>query len=342
MGSKTNKELFLQHLKDAFGNKVELVSEYHGKEKKVQIIYHCEKHGDTVAWINAKNIFGLNFCPCKKCQTEKRSRQRHSFKDKQYFYNRLKAYCEKRGGEVIEKEWTKAKDIYHFKCSNPEHPIFESTADSIVGKKQWCPYCSGRKGDFEERINQIVTERGGEVVVGYKNSKTHMAIRCKKHNYIWEITPINLIKGRWCPVCSMGSTEKPVWEWLIFHGFNVISQYKFKDLIGDDGNPLRFDFGIIDKNNNLIFLLEVDDESHRSSSKCYAVLQKNDAIKNDYCKLHNIPLYRMPIGRWKITEKGIDWYRNYINEKLSYILDIHKKQIPNIQIVNHKNSEEAV
>ena len=66
MGTKINKELFISHLKDKYGDKVELISEYHGKERPVEILYHCEKHGDTTKWLNAKNIFGLNFNPCKE------------------------------------------------------------------------------------------------------------------------------------------------------------------------------------------------------------------------------------------------------------------------------------
>ena len=78
MGTKINKELFISHLKDKYGDKVELISEYHGKERPVEILYHCEKHGDTTKWLNAKNIFGLNFNPCKECFKESHSKKKQS------------------------------------------------------------------------------------------------------------------------------------------------------------------------------------------------------------------------------------------------------------------------
>lgn len=318
--AKINKELFLKNLKDKFGNKVELLSEYQGKEKKVEIVYHCDKHGDTVSWLNAKNIFGLNFNPCKECFKEKHSKKRHPNKDKDYFYNKLKECCLKHEGFVIETEWTKAKDTYHFKCKNPEHPIFTNTADGIMNKHQWCPYCSGRKGDFEERIKEIIHNHNGELISSYKNSQKYVSVRCLEHNYKWKISPLNLIKGRWCPICSMSTNEKPVWNWLVSHGFKTIPQYKFSDLIGEDGNPYRFDFGIIDENDELVFLLEIDDETHRGNTDKYAKVKSRDVIKNNYCQEHGICLYRVPIDRWKIQSKGITWYNDYINENLSFLI----------------------
>ena len=64
-------------------------------------------------------------------------------------------YCKQHGGYVLEKEWTRAKDTYHFKCGNPDHPIFETTADALYSGEHWCPYCSGRAGDFETELAEI-------------------------------------------------------------------------------------------------------------------------------------------------------------------------------------------
>lgn len=321
MGTKINEELFLKQLSEKFGNKVELLSNYNGKERPVEILYHCEKHGDTRKWLNAKNIFGLNFNPCKECFRESHSKSKYKLKDKDkdYFYNKLKKYCEEHNGTLLDTKWTKAKDTYHFKCNNPDHPIFENTADGIMNKKQWCPYCSGRKGNFNQKVEEIIQQKGGKIITPYKSSQEYMKVKCLKHNYIWEITPCNIMKGRWCPICNMSINEKTPLDWLNNNSFNAIPQYKFDDLIGKDGNPYRFDFGILDNNDNLLCMIEIDDETHRGNSEKYAEGRKRDMIKNNYCKEHNIPLYRVPIDRSRISRKGYDWYYNYIDEQLGFL-----------------------
>lgn len=337
MAPKANKELFLENLKNKHGDKVELLSEFYGKEKKVDIVYHCEKHGDTITSLNAKNIFGNNFNPCKECLKDKHSQYKHSRKDKKYFYEKLKDCCLTHNGNVIETKWTKAKDTYHFKCENPNHPVFTNTADGIMSKKQWCPYCSGRKGDFEQKISEIIHKQNGELLSSYKNSCTHITVKCLEHDYEWDITPLNLIKGRWCPICRMPTNEKPVWNWLKSHNFNAIAQYKFSDLIGEDGNPYRFDFGIVDDNKNLLFLLEIDDETHRGISEQHLKQQQRDKIKNEYCNKHKIPLYRMPIDRWKIHSKGVEWYYDYMNNELGFLIEKYSKiKIEESKIRLHK------
>ena len=319
MGTKINKELFISHLKDKYGDKVELISEYHGKERPVEILYHCEKHGDTTKWLNAKNIFGLNFNPCKECFKESHSKKNRPIQNKEFYYEKLKLCCEEHNGILIETEWTTAKDTYHFKCDNPDHPVFENTADGIMNKHQWCPYCSGRKGDFDKRIDAIVKEKGGEVISPYKSSQEYMKIRCIKHNYIWDITPCNILKGRWCPICKMSINEKVPLDWFNNNSFNVIPQYKFDGFVGKDGNPYKYDFGLLDNNNDILCMVEIDDETHRGNSEKYAEGRKRDIIKNNYCKEHNIPLYRVPIDRSKISRKGYDWYYNYIDEQLGFL-----------------------
>ena len=108
MAGKIDRELFITNLKKKHGDKVDLIGEYCGKERKVTIIYHCEKHGDTITTLNAKNIFDRNFNPCKECFKESHSGSRHSVKDKQHYYQKLTECCKSHCGYVIETEWTKA------------------------------------------------------------------------------------------------------------------------------------------------------------------------------------------------------------------------------------------
>lgn len=315
------------------------MSKYNGSEKPIDIVYHCESHGDTYTTINAKNICKSYFLPCKKCQSirKTKSSRSHNKSDKIFYYNRLVDYCKKHGGYVLEKEWTKAKDIYHFKCENPEHPIFKTTADALYSGNHWCPYCSGRSGNFQDKLAKICQSHGGELLSKYINSSTRVTIKCNKHNYIWDMLPGNIKRGRWCPICNMGFNEKVVWDYFNNMQCHIQVQYSFDDLVGENNEKLKYDFAIFDKNNKLIYLVEVDDEEHKDkhlgSSPRQVQRQKaieRDNKKDDYCKNHNIQLYRMKVPfrgfkKWNYA----DYYR-YINTELKHIVNLSRGEKSNV------------
>lgn len=321
---RIDKQKYLDKVKELYGDKVKIVSEYLGKEYPITICYHCDKHGDTIKTLNAKNVFNKSFCPCKECQHDHKSKsvsKSHNMTKKD-FYDRLIAYCKERNGYVIEKEWKTAKTIYHFKCDNPEHPVFTSTADSLYSNKTWCPWCSGRSGNFEEEINNIITSKGGIKIGEYVNAAIPIKVKCMKHDFEWDITPCNLRKGRWCPICNMSLSEKAVWDWYKERNINIIPQYTFEDLSGECNNKYRFDFAIMSCNNDLQYLLEIDDESHRGQSKKNIYVRNHDKLKNDYCETHGIRIIRIPISYSKLRVMPEEWYREHISNKLSEILGV--------------------
>lgn len=309
------------------------MSKYNGSEKPIDIVYHCELHGDTYTTLNAKNICKPYFLPCKKCQSIRKSKSAKNTNksDKTFYYNRLVDYCKSRGGHVLEKEWTRAKDTYHFKCGNPDHPVFETTADALYSGEHWCPYCSGRSGNFQEELSELCKLKNGELLSDYKDSATYLTVKCNKHNYIWDMLPGNIKKGRWCPICSMGFNEKVVLDYFKNMQCNIQIQYTFDDLVSENNDKLKFDFAILDDNDNLIYLIEVDDEEHkdrhfgnspRQIQRQQAIAR--DKIKDNYCKTHNIPLYRMEVpfrgnNKWSYE----DYYR-YINTELKDIVNLSR------------------
>lgn len=322
---KMSHDDFVKKVKDYHGNKVEILSDYKGTDNKIKIIYHCELHGDTYTELNAKNICKDYFNPCKKCQSVNKSESaQNQKKDKIFYYNRLKEYCESKDGKLLSKEWTKAKDYYEFKCSNPNHPPFKTTADALYSGGHWCPYCSGRKGNFEEELKNIIESKNGEMLSGYINSKTPIKVKCKKHNYVWKITSCNLKKGRWCPICSMCYNEKVLYDIFKNNNINIIPQYTFEDLQGETNELLKFDFGILDDYGNLKYLIEVDDEEHNDNHKSERriIAKQRDFKKDKYCKDNEIKLYRMkvPFRNNKRDEYGLDNYQKYIKNYFKELL----------------------
>lgn len=237
-------------------------------------------------------------------------------------------YCKERGGYVITQKWTRAKDTYEFKCGNPDHPTFKTSADALYSGRHWCPYCSGRSGNFEDEIKNIIESKDGTLLSHYTGMQNHVKIKCNKHNYEWEMMPLNIKKGRWCPICSMGFNERVVWDYFNNMMVNSEIQYSFDDLSGENGELLKFDFAVMDSNGKLVYLVEVDDEEHRDFhyGDSPRQIQRRQAIKRDkqkdkFCKDNNIPLYRMEVPFRNNKKWDYEDYYRYINTELKFIIN---------------------
>jgi hypothetical protein len=322
-------EEFKQKVYDEYGDKVEILSDYNGGTSPIKFVYHCEKHGDTHKTINAKNILSKSFSPCKECTRELKSFKGKNivFDNKEYYYNRLKECVESKGGQLITKEWTTAKSLYEIHCGNPEHPNFLTNADKVLNTNNWCPYCCGRKGDFENEIKQIIENKNGELLSEYKTSQEYVSVRCKEHNYIWDIKPLNLKKGRWCPICNLPYSEKVVYDYLINNKYNIRVQYGFDDLVGENKELLRYDFAVLDENNKLLCMIEVDDPEHRYNPKQpeKAKARIRDKIKDEYCKDNEIKLFRLQYENRSKNFKNYNWYYDYIDNNLRNFLIKHTR-----------------
>jgi len=313
-------KVFKERIFNKLNNKVEILSEYNGGTEPIDLVYHCEKHGDKYKTINAKNILSKSFQPCDECNSERKSKAGtgKNLKDKQSYYDKLKKKIEAHGGKLITKQWTKAKDDYEIICEKGH--AFTTTADCINSKNQWCPYCSGREGDFEKEINDIAKSKNGVILEHYVNATTHVKAKCNIHNYEWDIMPMNIKKGRWCPVCNLPYSEKVVYDYLTDNNYNIKIQYTFDDLKSENDEFLKFDFVIMDKLENILFLLEVDDNEHRYNTKQPRRIKarERDGMKNDYCIKNNIKLFRMKYDIYE--DKRIyeyNWYYEYIKNEIN-------------------------
>lgn len=97
----------------------------------------------------------------KKCQSENKSssaKKTHK-KDKKFYYDRLVKYCSDRGGKVLETKWTKAKDAYHFKCGNPDHPVFLRQQTLFIAAIIGVLIAQVVQEIFKKRLNKFVKKR---------------------------------------------------------------------------------------------------------------------------------------------------------------------------------------
>lgn len=104
--------------------------------------------------------------------------------------------------------------------------------------------------------------------------------------------------------CLQSASELKIRKILNLNNIKYKTQYTFDDCINPDtGWKLKFDFAILDDQDNLKFLIEYDGEQHFYGMRY--VKDKNlrdeknkkilmfDTIKTKYCEEHSIKLYRI-------------------------------------------------
>ena len=122
---------------------------------------------------------------------------------------------------------------------------------------------------------------------------------------------------------SCGCLKKSVGEMqieqiLIDNNYNYLfDKPYFKDLILPSGGIGRYDFIILNQNNNPYWLIEFDGEQHYKKTEWFNSLsleqrQENDNIKNLYAKNHNLPLVRIPYYMKNKVTKDILFGEEYL------------------------------
>ncbi|MED4883864.1 zinc-ribbon domain-containing protein [Bacillus smithii] len=111
---------------------------------------------------------------------------------------------------------------------------------------------------------------------------------------------VNKVAGRDkvnCQECSMSIGEREIYKFLKKYRIKFEREYTFDDLKGMGNRLLRFDFAVLDNNNDVICLIEYDGEYHdkllNPSNENYLLITTHDELKNTYCKDNNIPLIRI-------------------------------------------------
>jgi hypothetical protein len=108
-----------------------------------------------------------------------------------------------------------------------------------------------------------------------------------------------------CPKCNESKGEVKIRNYLEKNNVKFETQYKLPDC--KNKNPLPFDFGILDKEGNLFFLIEYDGELHYKQ-KGFNNLErqkKHDEIKNKYCTDNNIGIFRITYKDYKNIDKTL-------------------------------------
>lgn len=97
--------------------------------------------------------------------------------------------------------------------------------------------------------------------------------------------------------CLNSIGESKIQAILEQNDINYRQQYSFQDLKSEKGWPLRFDFAILNNNEEVQSLIEFQGEQHYPETNSLFFDQnvlKTDIQKVEYCQKHGYPLYCIP------------------------------------------------
>jgi hypothetical protein len=237
-------------------------------------------------------------------------------------YNRIDNVGEKYGRlTIVDIIWEaeRAKAVCKCDCGNDYIGI---KSDIVGGHTKSC-------GCLHSEVTSIVNTKdwtGYVAESGVKFVKQHHMNN--KGQWVWECEcpfcgnpfyelPAKVNNGHTtscgCRVQSFGeSFIKAILEEI---GTEFIPQYSFPDC--KHINVLHFDFAII-KNNYVLGLIEYDGRQHFEPvdffgrQEGFERTQKRDQIKNQYCKLNNIPLLRFKYTL-SLSEIREELYKYYLS-----------------------------
>lgn len=284
-----NTDMYKEKVKNITNNEYELISEYINNKTKVKFKHNkCNKEFEMTP-INFNNNHRCPYC---------------SHPSKRKTIESLRSDMENQVGNeysLISDEYINNKSkikIKHNKCNN----IFETTADNFLNKKRRCPKCSLKQRakkhtlTHEEFLKKLPkdTFNNYEILTKYTKRKNKIKVLCKKCNNIFTLTADDFLNGNRCPHCRISLGEEKIAKWLDSNDYEYIWHYKgLKDC--KYKRTLEFDFKLEDDTGKII-LIEYDGEFHNKNiygEKKLEMQKKRDEIKDQYCKDHNIDLYRI-------------------------------------------------
>lgn len=289
---KLTQDEFIKRSKEKHDNKYDYSKvEYVNTTTPVKII--CPVHGEFEQ-IPKSHLIGKG---CDKCGGSGKSNT-SEFVEKAKKINPDYDYSKVR----YETSRTPVK----IKC--PIHGWFEQTPNRFLNGAL-CQKCGIEKRTashrydsekFIELAKKIHGDKYDYTKVNYVNSKTPVEVICKKHDTSFSVNPTHhIVSKSGCPICRESKGEILVVEILKKYKINFDRFHEFDDctnkIKGRYCRKLSYDF-YLPKNNVCI---EYDGEQHYKSfgtdtGEKLMRTQKNDKLKNQYCKKNGIKLIRIP------------------------------------------------
>ena len=273
------------------------------KQGKITFIKPAEKINNRIYWwaiCDCEEILKVrsdsSIKSCKKCQYKQQSKERKGVLKKDLTGQKF--------GKLIAlyttNQYQNNHIIWHCKCEcGKEIDINGSSLSS--GNTKSCGCLKKETSNFVQFKLNLTKQKFGYLTVLEETDKREYGkviwkCQCNCRNIVY-LNTNRLTSGNdtscGCKTRSLG--EKIIKDLLLDNKINFIQQYS-----NDSLNHKRFDFAILDMNQQINRLIEYDGEQHyfttggwnnkENLQKCI----KSDNFKNKWAAAHNIPLVRIP------------------------------------------------
>ena len=210
----------------------------------------------------------------------------------------LKDCARQRGGECLTDHYVNGQQKIVWRCERGHE---WSAIWMNIRKGHWCPKCNLTKASQLkktpiEKIQQIATQRGGELLsTEYINSKQPLIWKCS-YGHEWE-SPYYLIKqGSWCPHCKGRFTGERFARYYIERSLGTNFPQKKPEWLTFDGKRLELD----GYNKDLKIAFEHQGIQHYASNNYFNRIRKkgntfeSDRIKRKLCEEKGVLLIEIP------------------------------------------------
>lgn len=212
----------------------------------------------------------------------------------------MQKIAETRGGKCLSTTYVNSNTKLLWECA--EGHKFEATPSNVKNRASWCRICSYKKraeiGKLGiEDMQKLASERGGKCLSrNYINSHTKLQWECSE-GHKWNMEPVIVRSGRWCPECSSGLGERicrQVFEQLF--GKKFVTSYP-KWLLNKNGNQMELD-GYCP---SIKLAFEHHGRQHYSTISYFIktdedlkLRQESDEQKRRLCKQNEVVLIEVP------------------------------------------------
>ena len=285
--------------------KINLLNQHFGKltvieetieRRNKSVVWKCKCECGNIVYYSTKELRSDGIIQCPQCGCSRQPQTNLIKKKKKKKYNHLTVLdkSDKRSGGKI---------LYKCECDCYNHTItYVSRTDLQNGHIKSCG-CIKQKYKINDIINnrQIIN-----IDTMQSNSRFYYKCKCLLCGREYDSLAQTLEKTFSC------GCQKSIGEYNIIQVLNK-NNIKFKKEFCFPNSNFKFDFALLDKNNNIIKLIEFDGEQHYENNvknsgwntyEKYEYTLQNDLKKNKLAKEKQIPLIRIPY--WERNNISLD------------------------------------
>lgn len=264
-----------------------LVIEETNKRKNKSIVWKCQCDCGNIEEFSTKELRSDGIIQCHQCGNSRKPQINltENIIGKKYNHLTVLAKSEKRIGGKIG---------YKCQCDCEKKTILYVSRTDLKNNHTTSCGCARRK----YKIGDIISNKQ---IIGYIGSKNnngryYYKVKCLLCGREYEALGPTLEKTVGCG-CQKSIGEFNIIQILQQNNIKYYKEYCFPNSL------LRFDFALLDKDNNIYRLIEFDGEQHYEQNiknsgwntyEKYQYTLKNDLKKNQIAKDNNIPLVRIP------------------------------------------------